>query len=81
MKYQQKDKRSETEGSAGNFIQLGSEMRPSKRTDRKRSQKHAGPTVVSYLTIELEIAFGTAMRILGNMTPSQLRELMPASDV
>ena len=78
-KYQREDELIGSDPSAG--LPSGPALQPSKRMIRQKSRKDAGPTVESYLTIELRTACGTAMRIQGNMTSSHLRELISASNV
>lgn len=70
----------------GGFVQLipggplQSAAMPAPRTAGK-SKSSGAKTVVeeSYLSIELQTSSGAAMRIIGNMTPAHLREIIQAS--
>jgi hypothetical protein len=85
-KYRHEDELIGTVPSTGKFIQLPTlssapAMQPSRRMSKNTASKDAEPIVVSYLTIELRIASGTAMRIQSDMISLHLRELISASHV
>lgn len=75
-------------GIPGHFVQLSSGRcvpgkMPSARTTGRagKPEKQNTSKSESYLTIELQMRCGTAMRIQGMMTPDYIKELISASNV
>lgn len=85
-KAKQRYRKQDESGSDAGFVQLvpGGSFQPAAmpapRTAGK-SKSSVDKTAVeeSYLSVELRTSSGTAMRIMGNMTPTHLREIIQAS--
>lgn len=79
--YRSKKKLLEQHGNVedGHFLQVNSNgvfmapPQPNKSKSKKATKESASS---SYLTIELRSERGTALRVQGEMTPDQLREIM-----